>query len=207
MKLQIFKKLYNWVLDLSNKKNSKYSLSFLSLSESFFFPIPPDVLLIPLCLGNRHKAFHFAFICSLSSIIGGVIGYFIGKSLWWSIPGIEYSAIANIFFDYVPGLTNDSFNHIKNLYDTWDFWIVFTAGFTPIPFKLITISSGTFNINFTMFLIASIISRSARFFLLALLIRIFGERIRLFIEKYFNLLAILFTVLLIGGFAIIKLLL
>ena len=205
--MQIFKKLYNWVLNLSNKKNSKYSLSLLSLSESFFFPIPPDVLLIPLCLGNRHKALYFAFLCSISSIVGGVIGYFIGKILWWDIPGVEYSAIANLFFDYVPGLTNDSFNHIKNLYDTWDFWIVFTAGFTPIPFKLITISSGTFNINFTMFLIASIISRSARFFLLALLIRIFGERIRLFIDKYFNLLAILFTVLLIGGFAIIKLIL
>ena len=134
------------MLNLSNNKNSNYSISLLSLSESFFFPIPPDVLLIPLCLGNRHKAFYFAFLCSLSSIIGGVIGYFIGKSLWWSIPGIEYSAIANIFFDYVPGLTNDSFNHIKNLYDNWDFWIVFTAGFTPIPFKLITLSSGTFNI-------------------------------------------------------------
>ena len=207
MKLQIFKKLYNWVLNLSNKKNSKYSLLLLSLSESFFFPIPPDVLLIPLCLGNRYKAIYFAFLCSISSIIGGVIGYFIGKSLWWVIPGVEYSAIANIFFDYVPGLTNDSFNHIKNLYNTWDFWIVFTAGFTPIPFKLITISSGTFNINFMMFVIASIISRSARFFLLAILIRIFGERIRLFIEKYFNLLAILFTVMLIGGFAIIKLIL
>ena len=207
MKLQIFKQLYDWVLNLSNKKNSNYSITLLSLSESIFFPIPPDVLLIPLCLGNRHKALYFAFLCSISSIVGGVIGYFVGKSLWWSIPGIEYSAIANIFFDYVPGLTDDSFNNIKNLYDKWDFWIVFTAGFTPIPFKLITISSGTFNINFIMFVIASIISRSARFFLLAILIMIFGERIRIFIEKYFNLLAILFTVMLIGGFAIIKLIL
>ena len=205
--MHIFKQLYDWVLNLSNKKNSNYSITLLSLSESIFFPIPPDVLLIPLCLGNRHKALYFAFLCSISSIVGGVIGYFVGKSLWWSIPGIEYSAIANIFFDYVPGLTDDSFNHIKNLYDKWDFWIVFTAGFTPIPFKLITISSGTFNINFMMFVIASIISRSARFFLLAILIRIFGERIRLFIEKYFNILAILFTVMLIGGFAIIKLIL
>ena len=195
------------MLNLSDKKNSNYSISLLSFSESFFFPIPPDVLLIPLCLGNRPKALYFAFLCSLSSIIGGVIGYFIGKSLWWVIPEVEYSTIANIFFDYVPGLTNDSFNHIKSLYDTWDFWIVFTAGFTPIPFKLITISSGTFNINFMMFVIASIISRSARFFLLALLIRTFGERIRLFIENYFNLLAIFFTILLIGGFAIIKLIL
>ena len=205
--MHIFKKLYDWVINLSNKKNSNYSITLLSLSESIFFPIPPDVLLIPLCLGNRHKALYFAFLCSISSIVGGVIGYFVGKSLWWSIPGIEYSAIANIFFDYVPGFTDDSFNHIKILYDNWDFWIVFTAGFTPIPFKLITISSGTFNINFMMFVIASIISRSARFFLLAILIRIFGERIRLFIEKYFNLLAILFTVMLIGGFAIIKLIL
>ena len=205
--MKIFKKLYDWVLNLSNKKNSTYSITFLSLSESIFFPIPPDVLLIPLCLGNRNKALYFAFLCSISSIVGGIIGYFVGKSLWWSIPGIEYSAIANIFFDYVPGLTDESFNHIKSLYDTWDFWIVFTAGFTPIPFKLITISSGTFNINFMMFVIASITSRSARFFLLAILIRIFGERIRFFIEKYFNLLAILFTVMLIGGFAIIKLIL
>ncbi len=205
--MQIFKKLYNWVLNLSNNKNSNYSISLLSLSESFFFPIPPDVLLIPLCLGSRHKALYFAFLCSVSSIIGGVIGYFIGKSLWWNIPGTEYSAIANLFFDYVPGVTNDNFNHIKSLYDTWDFWIVFTAGFTPIPFKLITISSGTFDINFTMFVIASVISRSARFFLLAILIRIFGDRIKSFIEKYFNLLAILFTIFLIGGFIIVKLIL
>ena len=195
------------MLNLSNNKNSNYSISLLSLSESFFFPIPPDVLLIPLCLGNRDKALYFAFLCSISSIIGGVIGYYIGKSLWWTVPGIEYSPLANLFFDYVPGFTNDSFKDIKSLYDTWDFWIVFTAGFTPIPFKLITISSGTFNINFAMFVIASIISRSARFFLLAFLIRIFGERIRSFIEKYFNLLALLFTVLLICGFLIIKLVL
>lgn len=205
--MDIFKKLYSWVLNLSNNKNSNYSISLLSLSESFFFPIPPDVLLIPLCLGNRNKALYFAFLCSISSIIGGIIGYFIGKTLWWHIPGVEYSSMANLFFDYVPGLTNDSFNHIKSLYDTWDFWIVFTAGFTPIPFKLITISSGTFNINFTMFIVASLISRSARFFLIAFLIRIFGESIRTFIEQYFNLLAILFTVFLIGGFILINLVL
>tara|TARA_X000001036_G_C20558998_1_gene757598 strand:- start:368 stop:991 length:624 start_codon:yes stop_codon:yes gene_type:complete len=202
--VQIFKNLYNWVLNLSNNKNSNYSISLLSLSESFFFPIPPDVLLIPLCLGNKRKSFFFAFLCTISSITGGVIGYYIGKVLWWNVPGVEYSNLAILFFDYVPGLTIDSFNNIKNLYDDWDFWIVFTAGFTPIPFKLITISSGTFNINFMMFVIASIVSRSARFFLLAFLIRIFGDSIRLFIEKYFNLLAIFFTILLIGGFALVK---
>ena len=99
------------------------------------------------------------------------------------------------------------FNKIKSLYEEWNFWIVFTAGFTPIPFKLITISSGTFNINFFMFLIASTLSRSARFFILGTLIFIFGEKIRFYIEKYFNLLAIFFTILLITGFVIIKLIL
>ena len=202
--MKYFKNIYDLVLGLSKKKNSEYSISFLSFSESFFFPIPPDVLLIPLCLGNRQKSYYFAFLCSASSVIGGVFGYFIGKTLWWSIPDIEYSALANLFFENVPGLTIDSFNKIKSLYEEWNFWIVFTAGFTPIPFKLITISSGTFNINFFMFVIASTLSRSARFFLLGTLIYIFGEKIRFFIEKYFNLLAIIFTILLIAGFVIIK---
>ena len=204
--MNIFKNTYNWVLGLSNKKNSDYSISLLSFSESFFFPIPPDVLLIPLCLGNKKKSLYFAFLCSISSVIGGIFGYYIGKALWWNLPGIEYSELANLFFEYVPGVTVDSFNSIKSLYEKWNFWIVFTAGFTPIPFKLITISSGTFNINFFMFIIASVLSRSARFFLLATLLFIFGEKIRFFIEKYFNLLAILFTILLIVGFVVVKLL-
>ena len=205
--MQIFKKIYKWVLSLSTRSNSYYSISLLSFAESFFFPIPPDVLLIPCCLINRRKSFYYAFLCSIFSVFGGVIGYYIGKVLWWNIPSVEYSSFANLFFDFVPGLTIESFTNIKSLYDDWDFWIVFTAGFTPIPFKLITISSGTFNINFFMFIIASIISRSARFFLLALLIWVFGEKIRSYIERYFNILAILFTLFLIGGFVIIKLIL
>ena len=203
--MQFIKNIYDWVLSLSEKKNSDYSISFLSFSESFFFPVPPDVLLIPLCLGNRRKSFYFAFLCSISSIFGGIIGYYIGKVLWWNVPGVEYSSLVNMFFKYIPGLTIDSFNNIKDLYFKWDFLIIFTAGFTPIPFKLITISSGTFNINFVMFVLASLISRSARFFLLATLIWFFGQKIRVFIEKYFNLLAIFFTILLAGGFIIIKL--
>ena len=202
--MNYFKDIYNWVLGLANKKNSAYSLSFLSFSESFLFPIPPDILLIPLCLGNRSKSFYFSFLCSISSIIGGIVGYYIGKTLWWNLPDIEYSKLANLFFEFVPGLTVDSFTKIKILYDEWDFWIVFTAGFTPIPFKLITISSGTFNINFFMFIVACTISRSARFFLLAILLYFFGEKIHSLIEKYFNLLAFVFTIILIAGFVIIK---
>ena len=205
--MSFIKKIYDWVLELSNKPNSNYSISILSFSEAFFFPIPPDVLLIPLCLGNRKKSWNFALLCSVFSIIGGLLGYYIGKTLWWSIPGVEYSHLASLFMEYIPGVNEEGFNNIKRLYEKWDFWIVFTAGFTPIPFKLITLSSGTFNINFGMFFLASVISRSARFFLLASLIKFFGEDIAYFIEKYFNLLALLFTFLLIGGFVILKIVL
>ena len=200
----LIKKLYDWVLGLAQKPNGDISLGILSFSEASFFPIPPDVLLIPLCLGNRKKVYFFAFICSCFSIIGAIFGYYIGKLLWWNIPGVEYSYIANMFFEYVPGITIDGFNRIQTMYDQWNFWIVFTAGFTPIPFKLITISAGTFNINFIMFFVASVISRSARFFIVASLIKVFGDPIKEFIEEYFNLLAIAFTILLIGGFIIIK---
>tara|TARA_B110000014_G_scaffold247039_1_gene220260 strand:- start:446 stop:1066 length:621 start_codon:yes stop_codon:yes gene_type:complete len=198
------KKIYDWVLHLAEKPNGNISLSILSFSEASFFPIPPDVLLIPLCLGNRRKAFVFAFLCSFFSILGAILGYYIGKLLWWDIPGVEYSFIANTFIQYVPGITINGFNKIQALYEQWNFWIVFTAGFTPIPFKLITISAGAFNIDLLMFLFASILSRSARFFLVASLINIFGEAIRDFIENYFNYLAILFTILLLGGFILIK---
>ena len=200
----LIKKLYDWVLGLAQKPNGDISLGILSLSEACFFPIPPDVLLITLCLGNRKKVYFFAFICSCFSIIGAIFGYYIGKLLWWNIPGVEYSYIANMFFEYVPGITIDGFNRIQTMYDQWNFWIVFTAGFTPIPFKLITISAGTFNINFIMFFVASVISRSARFFIVASLIKVFGDPIKEFIEKYFNLLAMAFTILLIGGFIFIK---
>ena len=202
--MKVLRKLYNWVLGLSEKPNSFKSLSILSFSEASFFPIPPDVLLIPLCLGSKKKAFHFALVCSVSSFFGAIFGYYIGKLLWWNIPELEYSSIANMFFEYIPGITVEGFNKIKTLYSNWDFWIVFTAGFTPIPFKLITISAGTFNINIIMFMIASLISRSCRFFIVALLIKIFGDPIKVFIEKYFNILSILFMILFIGGFIIIK---
>ena len=202
--MRFIRKIYDWVIDLSKKPNGSRSLALISFSEASFFPIPPDVLLIPLCLGNRKNSIKFALVCSIFSILGAVLGYYIGKILWWDIPGIQYSDLANFFFEYVPGINDNGFTRIKNLYDNWDFWIVFTAGFTPIPFKLITISAGTFNINFFMFVLASIISRSARFFIVAFLIRVFGESIRNFIENYFNLLAVIFTILLIGGFILIK---
>ena len=195
--------LYDWVLKWSNSKYGPFMLGLMAFAEASFFPIPPDVLLIPLALGLRAKAFRLAFICSLSSILGAIFGYGIGSFLWWE-GGNQFSWLARLFFDLIPGFTPEIFYSIQTKYEVWNFWVVFTAGFTPIPFKVITISAGAFNINFILFVLASTLSRSARFFLLSALIWKFGEPMRDFIDKYFNLLAIIFMILLIGSFVLIK---
>ena len=204
--MKFIRKLYDWVLSLADKPSGLRSLCGISLAEASFFPIPPDVLLIPLCLSNRHKAIYFAALCSIFSILGAAIGYAIGLWVWWDSPN-EFSNFAYFFFKYIPGFTVDAFQNIKSLYDEYNFMIIFTAGFTPIPFKLFTISAGAFSIQFPMFILAGMISRSARFFIVALLIKKYGEPIKVFIDKYFNILALLFTILLFGGFIIIKLVL
>lgn len=195
--------LYDWVLKWSNSKYGPLMLGLMAFAEASFFPIPPDVLLIPLVLGLRAKALRLAFICSLGSILGAIFGYVIGSYLWWE--GVnQFSWLARLFFDVIPGFTPEIFYSIQTKYEIWNFWVVFTAGFTPIPFKVITISAGAFDINFILFVIASTLSRSARFFLLSALIWKFGEPMRVFIDKYFNLLAIIFMILLIGSFVLIK---
>ena len=204
--MNYIKKLYDWVLSWAEKPSGPAALGFISIAEASFFPIPPDVLLIPLALGKRKKAFKFALICSIGSITGAIIGYGIGQWVWWTSVG-SYSDFAQLFFNHIPGFSYEGFDKIKALYDEYNFMIVFTAGFTPIPFKLFTISAGAFNVNFLLFIFASIISRSARFFIVAGLINKYGDPIREFIDKYFNILAIAFTALLIGGFLVIKILL
>ena len=200
--MNYLRRLYEWILHWAETKYGVPALFLLALAESSFFPIPPDVLLIPLALGARSKAIRFALVCSVASIIGGIAGYGIGYFSWWN--GEAYSAVALFFFNHIPGFTEQVFLNIQEKYEIYNFLIVFTAGFTPIPFKIITISAGAFNINFPMFLLASTVSRSARFFMVAVLIRQFGEPITAFIDKYFNLLSIIFTILLIGGFLVLK---
>ena len=197
------RRLYDWVLHWAETKYGIPALFLLAFAESSFFPIPPDVLLIALALGARSKALRFALVCSAASILGGIVGYGIGYFSWWN--GAEsYSVVAMFFFYHIPGFSEEVFINIQKKYEIYNFLIVFTAGFTPIPFKIITISAGAFSVNFPMFLLASTISRSARFFLVALLIRQFGEPITAFIDKYFNILSIIFTILLIGGFLVLK---
>lgn len=196
--MKLFKKLYDWVLHWAETPYGLIALFLLALAESSFFPIPPDALLIALCLGAMKKSWRFAFYASLASIIGGMIGYMIGFSLW--------GAVDSFFFKYIPGFSENVFQTVLIHYQKSGFWYVFLAGFTPIPYKVFTIASGVFQMNFLLFLIASTISRSLRFFAVAALFRKFGPEIKDFIEKYFNWLAILFFILLLGGFLVIKLL-
>ncbi|MCP4147207.1 MAG: DedA family protein [bacterium] len=202
MKINFVKKIYDWVLGWAEKPSAQLALFLLAFAESSFFPVPPDVLLIPLVLGFRKKWFRLALMVTIGSTLGGAFGYYIGHFLWWD--GAAYSGIAQFFFEHVPGFTAEKFLAVQGKYELYGFWIVFTAGFTPIPYKIFTISSGAFNLNFITFMIASVISRGARFFLVSFLIYKFGEPIRKFIDKYFNWLALIFTILLIAGFIIVK---
>jgi len=192
----LHRRLYDWTLAWAYRPSAAAALFVLSFAESSFFPIPPDVLLVPLTLGNRRRWVRYAGLCSLASVVGGVAGYLIGFGAW--------EAVDQIFFDWIPGFTPERFHEVSGAYDRWNFWVVFTAGFTPLPFKVITITAGVFRIDFAIFLFAAAVSRSARFFLVAGLCRRFGARIVPFIDRYFNWLALLFAVLLVGGFAVFK---
>ena len=197
----MLKRLYNWVLSWGGSPYAGSVLFFLALAEATFFPIPPDVLLIALAVGNQKKALQFAAICTIGSITGGFIGYCIGHYLWWN--GNVFSEIAIFFFQHIPGFTEQIFLNIKNEYDLYGFAIIFTAGFTPIPYKVFTISAGAFSISLPMFIGASFISRAARFFIVAALIKKFGEKVKNIIDNYFNILSIIFVILLFGSFYII----
>ncbi len=201
--MKLLKKLYDWVLSWAKTPYGGIALFILAFTESSFFPIPPDALLIALVLGAQSKAFKFAANCTIGSVFGAIAGYAIGYFIWWNSDS-QFSSLAMFFFNNIPGFNEPLFFNVQKMYEEWNFWIVFTAGFTPIPYKVFTVSGGAFKVNFIMFIIASVISRGARFFLVAFLIWKFGPQIKGFIDKYFNALAIGFTILLIGGFVLIK---
>jgi membrane protein YqaA with SNARE-associated domain len=194
--MKLFRKLYDWVLHWADTPYGPLALFLLALAESSFFPIPVDPLLIALCLGAIKKSWRFALTTSLASVTGGMIGYLIGFGIW--------EAVDSFFFKYVPGFSESLFEQVMANFNEYGFWYVFAAGFTPIPYKVFTIASGVFKLNFFLFVIASAISRSLRFFAIAALFRKFGPGIKIFIDKYFNLLAILFFILLLGGFLVVR---
>jgi membrane protein YqaA with SNARE-associated domain len=190
----LVRRLYDWVLHWANTPYGTPALGVLAFAESSFFPVPPDVLLMALCLGVPRRSLRFALVCSVASVLGGVFGYWIGSVVWDQVSGI--------FFSYV--FSQEIFHKVSAMYAKYAFWAVFTAGLTPIPYKVFTIAAGVFQIDFPLFVIASVVSRSARFFAIALLIRRFGAPIRDFIDRYFNLLSIVFVLLLAGGFAVVR---
>ncbi len=190
----IHRRLYDWVVEWAERPESLWALFWLSFAESSFFPIPPDVLLIALGISKPKKTFIFATVCSLGSILGGALGYFIG----WYFFDIVGKAILEFY-----GIM-DGYSEVGFLFNKYNAWAVGIAGFTPIPYKLFTIAAGAFKINFWIFIVASAVSRSARFFIVSGLIRAFGPKIRPIIDKYFNILSIIFVVLLVAGFILVK---
>ncbi len=190
----MLKKMYDWVLHWAETPYGTWALFILAFAESSFFPIPPDVLLIALAISIPKNSFKYALVCSGGSILGGVFGYFIGLQFMEFIgkPIIEFYGV------------NDKYDYIQQLYNRHDAWAVAIAGFTPIPYKVFTIAAGACRIRFSVFVLASILSRSARFFIVGGLIYTFGPAIRSFIDKYFNILATVFAALVLLGFVAVK---
>jgi len=190
------RRLYDWVLHWGATPYGTWALAILAFAEASFFPIPPDPLLMALCLGAISRSLRFAAISTVASVLGGVLGYALGAGAWHLLGGF--------FFSYVPGVTPEAFQGVQELYVRYDFWAVFLAGLTPIPYKVFTLSAGVFAINFPVFLLASVLSRGLRFFLVAGLIYRFGAPISSFIDRYFNVLTWVFGALIILGFLVIE---
>ena len=190
----MIKKLYDWMLSWSESKWGWLALLFMALFEASWFPLPPDILLIALCIGATQKS------CLVGSIIGGILAYMLGHFAWYTSAG-EPTAFAQFFYDHI--FSEATFTKVSDMYAEWDFVAVFTAGFTPLPFKIFTIAAGMCKINFVMFVIAAAIARAMRFFLIAWLIWKYGAPIKNFIDKYLNLLATLLAVLLVGITALV----
>ena len=190
----MFRRLYDWVLEKAKSRHAERALFCIAFAESSFFPVPPDILLIAMVLSDREKWIRFFLICRVGSVVGGIAGYAIGYGVW--------EVVHPWFFQYV--FSEGAFEKVRGLYARYDFWMVFAAGFTPIPYKVFTIAAGVASLNVPRFVLASIFGRGGRFILVAYLLYHFGAPIRAFIEKYFNYVTIAFTILLIGGFYALK---
>jgi membrane protein YqaA with SNARE-associated domain len=194
--INFFRKLYSWTIHWAKDKNAPYALFSVAFVESSFFPVPPDVLLIAMVVANKKKWLRDAAICTVGSVCGALFGYLIG---WGLYETVGKWIVGTYHLEKVVELIGQKYG--ENAFIT-----IFTAAFTPIPYKAITITAGLFKISLTTLVIASIIGRAGRFFLVAGSLRIFGEKIEKTIEKYFDLFSIIFMVLLIGGFLVLKLL-
>lgn len=185
--------LYDWTLRQAEKPYAGWILFFVAMAEASIFPLPPDLLLLPMVYAQRDKAYRFAAVCTLGSVLGGLIGYGIG-SLAMATLGQWIVSTYHL---------EKSFQYFHDQFNQWGVWVILIKGLTPIPFKLVTIASGVAGLNLGLFVGASIITRGFRFFLVAFLVRQFGEPIRTFIEKYLSWVALGVLIVIVFGFWIV----
>jgi membrane protein YqaA with SNARE-associated domain len=190
----MLQRLYARILDIAAGPNALLALIAVAFAESSFFPLPPDVLLIPMVLARPRQAFRLAAVCTLASVVGGMLGYAIGYFLFDAIgrPILEYNHAMG------------GYAALQQAYANWGVWIIILKGMTPIPYKLVTIASGVVHFNFVSFVGASVICRSMRFFLVAALLWWFGDAARVFIERRLMLVMALFAAALVGGFVVVR---
>jgi len=190
----MLKSLYEWVLGWADRKHGPFALSLVSFTEASFFPIPPDPLLMALCLGNPRKSYRFALYCSVFSILGAAAGYLIGYWVW--------ELVGDFFTSHI--ITPKAIAIVGNKYAENVFEAVLAESFTPVPFKAFTVTAGVFKIDFLTFIAACAVGRTARFAIIAFLLSVFGERVKLLIDKYFNIFTVIFFILLLVGVLLLK---
>jgi membrane protein YqaA with SNARE-associated domain len=190
----MIRKLYDWTMSLAARPKALHALGAVSFAESSFFPVPPDVLLIPMVIAQRHRAWLIASVCTAASVLGGILGYAIGYYL--------FATIGQAVIDFY-GL-QETAAKFHDWYRDFGLYVILIKGLTPIPYKIVTIMSGAAQFDIWVFIAASVITRGLRFFIVAGLLRQFGEPIRAFIERRLNLLFFLFLLVLIGGFVALK---
>ena len=190
----MLRRLYDWTLSLASGPRAPAALGTVSFVESSFFPIPPDLLLIPMVIAKREKAWWYAILCTATSVVGGILGYLIGMFLFEQVAQPILAFYGKMHY----------VDEFRSIFNEWGWWFVFIAGLTPFPYKVITIASGAAGLSLPVFILASIISRGLRFFIVSGLLYLFGPPIRDFIEKRLGLMFTIFVVLLVGGFAAIK---
>lgn len=186
--------LYDWTLRLAAKPRANYALGAVSFADSSFFPVPPDILLIPMVIANRRRAWRLALICTLTSVLGATAGYVIGAALFEQVARPILA-----LYGY-----SERFAEFAITYNEYGAWIVLIAGLTPFPFKVVTIASGATSLDFVSFVLLCTLARGTRFYLVAGLLYAFGPPIRDFIERRLGLVFVVLLVLLIGGFAAIR---
>lgn len=188
------RRLYGAFLGIAEKPYAAWILGAVAFLESFIFPVPPDALLLPVSLGKPSRAFRFALICSVFSVLGACAGYFLGRFFW--------DLASGWFFEFV--FSENAFNLVAGKFERNAFGTIFLSAFTPIPFKVFTVAAGVFNVSFAALVAGSAVGRSARFFLVAAIVWRFGDRAKEFIDRYFNLLTVLFAAVLIAVFVVIR---